>query len=137
MTDTAILDWLEEEVIAVNCHPYGWNFLLAGADGEPMGEERLVEGDDFRAACIEAQRIQNELLGVVPGRKEKRAKASGFLRVPEEWTKVPAWINAASVAYVCQDDMNSGCAVYIHGAYVVHVTCTAAEFVAWLERGGE
>lgn len=62
MSAEEILDWLEEEVIAVNAHPFGWQFLLAGVDGEPMGEEVLVKGEDFREVCREAKALHEKAL---------------------------------------------------------------------------
>ena len=56
MTDGQLVDWMEAKVIAVSAHPIGWEFLLAGLDGEPLTTDaKLFEGDDFRDVCRAAK----------------------------------------------------------------------------------
>ena len=52
-------DWVESDVIAISCHPLGWEFLVEGEDGEPTTTDAfLVHGDDLLTVCWEAREIQ-------------------------------------------------------------------------------
>lgn len=52
-------DWIESDVIAISCHPLGWEFLVEGEDGEPTTDDAfLVHGDDLLTVCCEAREIQ-------------------------------------------------------------------------------
>lgn len=51
--------WIESDVIAISCHPLGWEFLVEGEDGEPTTTDAfLVHGDDLLTVCWEAREIQ-------------------------------------------------------------------------------
>jgi hypothetical protein len=51
--------WIESDVIAISCHPLGWEFLVEGEDGEPTTDDAfLVHGDDLLTVCWEAREIQ-------------------------------------------------------------------------------
>jgi hypothetical protein len=65
MTDGQLMDWIEAKVIAVSAHPMGWEFRLAGVDGEPLTQDaKLFEGDDFRDVCRAAKDWQGEACAV-------------------------------------------------------------------------
>jgi len=64
--DREILDWIESDVIAMSSHPKGWEFLIAGADDEPMMEDaKLFESPlgCIREAAARAKAWQEEQLG--------------------------------------------------------------------------
>lgn len=75
--DTQILDWAETEVISIGAHPYGWEILYAGADGEPATEDGvLFKAEGLREALALAWEAQKRLFA-------EQAGTAGEIPVPD------------------------------------------------------
>lgn len=73
MSDSELMDWLETDVIAMSCHPVGWEFLVEGADGEPTtGDAFLVKGQDLREVLVKVKAEQERQIAAAA---EKGAQA--------------------------------------------------------------
>lgn len=61
-TNQDLYDWLESDVIAMNAHPFGWEFLVEGQDGEPITEDAFKVEADYLPDALRKARAQQERL---------------------------------------------------------------------------